>query len=94
MIGHRRGPEAMVERVLPQRALRPIDRGEDVVHQQIAPGPVVERSAVVRGRDPGAVRRGHGVHAAGPLDRHAPGGAKPGEAFGARVPQRRHREPR
>ena len=72
MIGHRRGPQPMVERVLPERALRPIDRGEHVVQQQIAPGPVVERSAVVRCRDPGAVRRGHGVHAAGPLDRHVP----------------------
>ena len=55
VVGDRCRPKPVIERVLTKRALRPIDRGEDLVEIEINPGPLVERMADARASDAGKV---------------------------------------
>ena len=55
-------PQPMVERMLAQRALRAIDRGEHVVEQQVIPGAVVQRLDLGVFRQPRAMRGGDVFH--------------------------------
>jgi hypothetical protein len=55
MIGDRRRSEAVVQSVLAERALRPIDSGKDVVEVEIRPSPLIERTAATENPDSGTV---------------------------------------
>ena len=45
IVGDGRGPETMIERLLPERTLSAVEHGKDVVEIEIVPGPLVERRA-------------------------------------------------
>ena len=48
MIRDRRGPQAVVERVLAERALRPVEADEHRVEIEVVPGAVVQRGGSCR----------------------------------------------
>ena len=79
VVACRRGAQAVVEGVLPQGAVRPIDRGEDLIEIEVLPGAIVERSAGGV-RDPRGMRFGHRVEPAGALDGLLPFRTKPRQA--------------
>jgi hypothetical protein len=56
MVSDWRGSETVIQRVLAQRALRAIDRGEHVVAIQINPRPIVERAVAGCSRHTRSVR--------------------------------------
>jgi len=55
MIGHRRRPEPVIQGVLTEGALRPIDGGKDIVEIEISPRPLIERTAAREHGDSGSM---------------------------------------
>ena len=62
VVGTRAGSQAVIEDLLPQRALGPIEPREHSIEVEVVPGPVVER-AFVAGRHARPVILGDDIHA-------------------------------
>lgn len=88
MIRDRHRSETVIQRVLTECALRPIDSGKDVVEIEINPRSLIERTATRENSDSGSVRCGHGVHTTDAFDRRPPRGANSGEALSAAATDR------
>jgi hypothetical protein len=88
MIGERGGSETVIQRVLTERALRPIESGKDLVEIEISPRPLIERTPAGENSDSGSVRCGHGVHTTDAFDRRPPCGANSSEALSAAATDR------
>jgi hypothetical protein len=86
----RRGSETVIQRVLAERALRPIDSCKHFVQIQINPSPLVEGAASSENRGSGDVRLEHDVHPTDAIDRRSPRGANSRKSLPPAT-KRRHR---